>query len=292
MPSRLRRQATYANLASSLALFLAVGGGAVYAASDKVDSQDIAKRAVNTKHLADDAVRSEQIRNGQVNSGDIRDQNVTGNDVAEGTLEGSDLSDGTVKGGKIGDESLTGADIQNGTLSGADVLDGSLTGTDIQNGSVGSQDLAPGTIPPPVDPFLTQVPSGRTVRGAIGGDFQAAGAAEDFGAIASMPIPAANPLSDDNVFINVDGWKESPGSGQTKPETGDTSPGCSGDPDTPTAPANTVCIYVAGGDNATDVNGFSVRPGTDASPYGFKIGWTSASAGDTFVDAVWAYTAP
>jgi hypothetical protein len=39
----------------------------------------------------------------------------------------------------------------------------------------------------------------------------------------------------------------------------------------PTAPAGKVCVYVAGGDNANDVNGYSIRPGTGASPYGFKV---------------------
>jgi hypothetical protein len=135
------------------------------------------------------------------------------------------------------------------------------------------------------------VPSGTTIRGAVGADFHAENAPErDFGVDVSLPVPAANPISDDEVSINVTGWVS--GNGQTQPTTTDTNPGCTGTPANPTAPAGHVCIYVAGGDNAVNVDGFSVLPGTGASPYGFKLGWDVAAPGDTFIDAVWAYTAP
>jgi hypothetical protein len=104
-----------------------------------------------------------------------------------------------------------------------------------------------------------------------------------------MRAPVA--LGDDDVFVDVDGWL--PGDDdQTEPTTEDDSAACTGSPANPTAPSGTVCIYVAGGDNAIDVSGWSVRPGTDTSPFGFKLGWTNETAGDTFIDAVWAYTAP
>jgi hypothetical protein len=54
-----------------------------------------------------------------------------------------------------------------------------------------------------------------------------------------------------------------------------------------------VCIYVAGGDNAADVSGVSIIPGTGGSRLGFKLIWdSSAQNGDTFIDAVWAYRFP
>jgi hypothetical protein len=53
-----------------------------------------------------------------------------------------------------------------------------------------------------------------------------------------------------------------------------------------------VCIYVAGGDNAANVSGYSVRPGTAGRRYGFKLKWDAVNNGDTFIDAVWAYRYP
>jgi hypothetical protein len=107
----------------------------------------------------------------------------------------------------------------------------------------------------------------------------------------SLPAKAANALGDDDVFVSVAGWA-SGDAGQIQPTTADTSAECDGTPASPTAPPGQVCIYVAGGDNATDVSGYSVLPGSGASRYGFKLAWTSPLIGDTFVDAVWAYTAP
>ena len=65
---------------------------------------------------------------------------------------------------------------------------------------------------------------------------------------------------------------------------------CAGTLALPTAPAGTLCIYVAAATNAVDLQGLGIGAGT---PYGFKLTWDSGlAAGDTSVDAVWAYTAP
>jgi hypothetical protein len=138
---------------------------------------------------------------------------------------------------------------------------------------------------------LSSVPSGQTIRGAIGSDFHAFDAsASDFGVDATFPIPAPVGVSDSDVFVNVAGWQDA--GGQTAPTTTDTSAGCTGTPSNPTAPAGQVCIYVSGADHAFNLAGDSVLFGTGASRYGFKLKWDASAAGDTFVDATWAYTAP
>jgi len=136
--------------------------------------------------------------------------------------------------------------------------------------------------------------SGSLMRGAVGADFDsqlppggAVGA--DFGVDVSLPRPAGNRLGDNDVYIALR-WKN--GGGQTIPTTSDTSAGCTGTLRLPTAPRGKVCIYIAGGDNAANVSGYSVRPGTDQSRYGFKLKWDASHNGDTFIDAVWAYRYP
>lgn len=142
---------------------------------------------------------------------------------------------------------------------------------------------------------LTAVPSGQTIYGAVGGDFNAGegDAVSDWGAIVSMPMRAANTLGDDDVFIDTDKWT-SGDDGQVKPETTDTNEGCVWDDvnNRPDPPPGVVCIFVMGGDNATEVNGYSVLPGAGESPFGFKLAWTAPKSGDTFIDALWAYQAP
>jgi hypothetical protein len=71
---------TYANVVSTLALFLVLGGGAAYAASNvrsgdiapgAVRTSDLFKRAVTSGKLAVGAVRSNQVANGAIGSGQI-----------------------------------------------------------------------------------------------------------------------------------------------------------------------------------------------------------------------------
>ena len=150
---------------------------------------------------------------------------------------------------------------------------------------------AKGDTGPPGASALNSVPSGQTIHGAIGGDFHAFDStASDFGVDMTLPMPAPVGLSDDDVFVNVTGWQDA--GGQTPPTTTDTNAGCTGTPENPTAPGGKVCIYVSGADHAFNLAGYSVLFGTGASKYGFKLKWDASQAGDTFVDATWAYKAP
>src|SRR5213075_3239025 len=72
---RLRSHVTYANVMSTLAVFLAVGGGAAYAAN-----------TIFSSDIVDGEVKSADIGNNQVRSADARDDSLTGADVNEGTL--------------------------------------------------------------------------------------------------------------------------------------------------------------------------------------------------------------
>jgi hypothetical protein len=210
-----------------------------------------------------------QIKTGAVGKAEIKTGAVGSADVRRNTLGLRDLS-------AAAEQALRG---QTGPAGPAGPKgDTGATGERGPSGPAGASALDP-------------VPSGETIRGAVGGDFHAADAdASDFGVVVSLPMPAANNLSDDEVNVNVAGWTDA--GGQTPPTTTDTNPGCTGTPAAPTAPAGEVCIYVAGADHAFNLEGYSVLPGTGASPFGFKLKWDASQEGDTFVDATWAYTAP
>src|SRR4051794_34792635 len=72
---RVRGHLTYANLMSTLAVFLVVGGGAAYAAN-----------TIFSSDIVDGEVKTADIGNNQVRSADVRDDTMTGADVNEGTL--------------------------------------------------------------------------------------------------------------------------------------------------------------------------------------------------------------
>jgi hypothetical protein len=166
------------------------------------------------------------------------------------------------------------------------------------------------------------LPTGKTVRGAIGGDFQVTGGAlTDWGIIGSLPLAAPAPIQDTDVIVVIvndaaTGWgsnndspadvlpTESPGNLSKRTDTGVNScadpaapvartPCCPGSTIDPRAAAGKVCIYVSGGTNVVNLQGTSVLNGpTGASPHGFKLNWENSGLGETYIDAVWAYTAP
>ena len=210
------------------------------------------KNSVGTKQIRKHAVTASKIKARAVTKSKIRANAVRSSKVKDGSLLAKDFKAGQLPAGPKGDKG--------------------------EKGDAGASALNP-------------VPSGQTIRGAVGGDFHAFDStASDFGVDVTLPIPARNALSDADVFVNVSGWQDA--GGQTAPTTSDADAGCTGSPVAPTAPAGKVCIYVSGADHAFNLSGYSVLAGTGASPYGFKLKWDASTAGDTFVDATWAYPAP
>lgn len=96
----LRKRLTYANVAATLALFLAVAGGTVYAASE-------------------------------LGRNDVKSKN-----IAKGAVKASDLAKNAVIGAKVRDETLTGEDLKDGTIGSGDIATGAITSEDIAAGVI------------------------------------------------------------------------------------------------------------------------------------------------------------
>jgi len=108
----LRERITYANVVATLALFLALCGGAVAASQ-------LAKNSVGPKQLKKSSVTSVKIKKNAVN----------GSKVKDGSLTGADLQDGTITGPKIADGAITPAKLSvvPAAAAGPDVISLSLT---------------------------------------------------------------------------------------------------------------------------------------------------------------------
>jgi hypothetical protein len=201
-----------------------------------------------------------------------------------------------------------------GTIDGASIKDFSIGGNKLATGAVGTRaifdrsiyrvDLSKSLL---ASLQLQAVEPGVTVHGVIGGDFPAFPTGPStvcpnncsWAGYASLPYPGrAHVLTDSDVLVDNTTWV-SGDTGQTQPTLATSESGspalCTGSVANPTAPVGKVCIYIAGGDNAADVAGYSVVPGSGGSQYGFKLHWVSTGPGtanNTFIDAVWAYRAP
>jgi hypothetical protein len=91
MSERLRGRLTYANVMSTIAVVLAVGGGAAYAANT-VFSSDIVNGEVKTQDIATEGVATQDIAPSAVTSGRVENNTLTGADIKEPTLQGVDAS--------------------------------------------------------------------------------------------------------------------------------------------------------------------------------------------------------
>lgn len=92
---RNRPSLTYANVASTVALFLALGGSAAYAAS-KVHAGDIAPKAVESVNLAAGAVRTSNVFKRAITSGKLATGAVRSNQIADGAVDAKRIGDGAV----------------------------------------------------------------------------------------------------------------------------------------------------------------------------------------------------
>jgi hypothetical protein len=77
---KLRPRLSYANVAATLALVLALGGGTVYAAAQ------LGKDSVRSKHIAKGAVKKSDLGNNAVTSPKVRDGGIKAADIAAGVI--------------------------------------------------------------------------------------------------------------------------------------------------------------------------------------------------------------
>lgn len=86
----MRHRLTYANVMSTAAVFLALGGGAAYAAT-RITKGDIAAQAVTTPKLDRNAVTPNKVAKQAVRRGKIADDAVSSQQVEPGSITPADL---------------------------------------------------------------------------------------------------------------------------------------------------------------------------------------------------------
>ena len=253
MLGKFRRHLSYANVMATIAVFLALGGGAYAAAT--VGSSEIKSNAILSRH----------IKNGQVKNADLAPNSVGGGKIVDGSVGSPDLAANSVGGDKIVDGSVGSPDLAANSVGTANVIDG----------SVQAQDLAPGASFHPGDPL----PSGKTETGAWS-IFDGTTTAPAYEGV-TLPFRAPVALSDTTVNFQA----------SSNGIASDDDSACTGTPQTPSAPPGEVCIYLA--DNSqSDVHALSGHAIglLGASAVGFEIDSTVAATANG--KGTWAYTAP
>jgi hypothetical protein len=85
---------TYANVVATLALFLALTGGAAFAAS-KITSKQIGKGAVKNKNLAKNAIKAKNLTKNAVTGAKLANNSVSNPKLADGSVNLAKIAAGT-----------------------------------------------------------------------------------------------------------------------------------------------------------------------------------------------------
>jgi len=107
---QIRKRLTYANVMSSIAVFLVLGGATAIAAG-------LAKNSVGSKQLKKNAVTTKKIKNSAVTAAKIKNGAVTAEKLGAGAVGGSALGAGSITNDKLADGAVTGNKVANGTIS-------------------------------------------------------------------------------------------------------------------------------------------------------------------------------
>jgi hypothetical protein len=113
---QIRTRLTYANVMSSIAVFLILGGATAFAAK-KIGSNEIKSNAITTGKIKKEAVAKAKIKNSAVDASKLATNAVTTDKIADGAVTNPKLGENAVTGGKVADGSLTGTDINQGSLN-------------------------------------------------------------------------------------------------------------------------------------------------------------------------------
>ena len=134
---QIRKRFTYANVMSTIAVFVAIGGASAFAATqlakNSVGSKQLKSNAVTSAKIKKEAVTEAKIKNGAVISAKLGDGSVSTGKLAAGAVNSEKLADAAVTEGKIAANAVTGATVKDGSLTGADINQGSLNAVKAAN---------------------------------------------------------------------------------------------------------------------------------------------------------------
>lgn len=146
----LRSRLTYANVMSTIAVFLALGGGVAYAANTifsedivdgEVKSADLGAGAVTGGKLGANTVSTNKILDGGVALADLAGDSVDGSKVLDSSLSALDLSFNSVGSDEIQTDAVQATEIADGAIDSGEIEDDSLFENDLGANSVGSSEL-------------------------------------------------------------------------------------------------------------------------------------------------------
>ena len=142
---RLFDRFTYANVMSTLAVVLVLGGGTAYAV-DTVGSEDIIDNSIQSVDIKNGNVSTSDIANATVANTDLSADAVDGSKVFDASLGAADLGFESVASGEIATNAVNGSEVAANAIDSDEVAANTLVASDLASGSVGGAELVDGTV--------------------------------------------------------------------------------------------------------------------------------------------------
>jgi hypothetical protein len=136
--NQIRKRLTYANVMSSIAVFLVIGGGAAFAAIGKntVGTAQLKRNAVKTGKVGAEAIKAGKLAKNAIATNRLRDGVVSTDKIADQAVTGGKLADLAVTTGKIADDAVTSDKIATEAVITGKIAKESVLADKIANGAV------------------------------------------------------------------------------------------------------------------------------------------------------------
>ena len=112
---QIRRHLTYANVMSSIAVFLMLGGATAFAAT-KIGANELKANSIKTGKIVKEAVTAGKLKKGAVTESRIANGAVTNAKIADNAGTTSKIADNAVTTGKIANDAVTGDKVKESSL--------------------------------------------------------------------------------------------------------------------------------------------------------------------------------
>ena len=123
---QIRRHLTYANVMSSIAVFLMLGGATAFAAT-KIGANELKANSIKTGKIVKEAVTAGKIKKGAVTESRIADNAVTNGKIADNAVTTTKIAKDAVTAEKIAKEAVTNEKIAANAVTGAKIANGTIS---------------------------------------------------------------------------------------------------------------------------------------------------------------------
>jgi hypothetical protein len=131
---------TYANVVSTLCLFLLLSGASAFAATQ------LGKNSVGAKQIKKSAVATAKIKNAAVTTSKLAENAVTSAKLADAAVTTSKLADAAVTSGKLADNAVTNSKLSDNAVTTGKITDSAVTNSKLAANAVTSGKIADGEV--------------------------------------------------------------------------------------------------------------------------------------------------